>query len=183
MIAFEPLAERHFPLLYKWLMMPHVRRWWDTDVPWTPELIAAKYSHYARGVKRLELPSGVIEKPMHATIMTMEGKEIGYIQVYDKHDFPPRQGYDMQDLPKNLAAIDWYIGEIDYTNKGIGTNVLTLFLQEHVWKQFPAAFVEPDVENSAAIRVYEKVGFEKIKTIEDKGIVWMMKRKEKNMLS
>lgn len=30
-INFVPLADSHFPLLLKWLEMPHVKLWWDME--------------------------------------------------------------------------------------------------------------------------------------------------------
>ncbi|WP_341814613.1 hypothetical protein [Wolbachia endosymbiont (group A) of Chalcis sispes] len=38
-ITFKALKEEHFLLLLKWLETPHVKRWWDADINWTPELI------------------------------------------------------------------------------------------------------------------------------------------------
>lgn len=41
----------------------------------------------------------IIEKPMHAFIINCERVDIGYIQYYNKHDFPAEQGYDTSELP------------------------------------------------------------------------------------
>ena len=141
----------------------HVKKWWDTDINRTPELIEKKYSNYVKGFKRLELATQVIEKPMHAFIIKFDKVDIGYIQYYNKHDFPPEQGYDISELPENCAAIDWYIGELDYIGKGIGPQALNIFLNEFVFKTFENVFVDPGTANIGAIRAYEKVGFRKIK--------------------
>ncbi|MCA3628490.1 MAG: GNAT family N-acetyltransferase [Methylobacterium sp.] len=174
-ITFEKLQTTHFPLLLKWLMTPHVRAWWDSNVQWTAELITQKYGQYVKGYKRLTLPTGIIEKPMHAYIILQDKKQIGYIQFYNKHDFPSEYGYENLGLPVNLAAIDWYIGEAAYLRKGIGTKALTLFVDEYVLKNFDAVFVDPDTANIAGIRTYEKAGFSHIKTIGD--ISWMLMSK------
>ncbi|MFP3016806.1 MAG: hypothetical protein ACEY3L_20090 [Wolbachia sp.] len=47
-ITFKALKEEHFLLLLKWLETPHVKRWWDADINWTPELIEKKYSNYIK---------------------------------------------------------------------------------------------------------------------------------------
>lgn len=127
-IAFEALKKKHFPLLLRWLKMPRVKKWWDKDVNWTMELIEEKYSSYTKGFKCITLETQVIEKPMHAFIISYNGVDIGYIQYYNKHDFQSEQDYDISCLPKNLAAFDWYIGELEYVGKGIGSKVLSLFL-------------------------------------------------------
>lgn len=51
-----------------------------------------------KGFKRLALAAQVIEKSMHAFIINFDKTAIGYIQFYNKHDFPPEQGYDASDL-------------------------------------------------------------------------------------
>ena len=81
-------------MLLKWLETPHVKKWWDQNVKWTPELIQKKYSDYVKGFKILKLQNTVIKKPMHAFVIRVNGKSIGYIQYYNKHDFPPEQGYN-----------------------------------------------------------------------------------------
>ncbi|MGL9779560.1 acetyltransferase [Wolbachia pipientis] len=169
-ITFKALKEEHFLLLLKWLETPHVKKWWDADINWTPELIEKKYSNIS---KRLKLKTQIIEKPMHAFIINCDGVDIGYIQYYNKHDFLPEQGYDTSELPESCAAIDWYIGELDYVGKGIGPQALNIFLNEFVFKVSENAFVDPDTANVRAIRVYEKVGFKKIR--ESNGTILMIK--------
>jgi aminoglycoside 6'-N-acetyltransferase len=169
-ITFKALKEEHFLLLLKWLETPHVKKWWHADINWTPELIEKKYSNIS---KRLKLKTQIIEKPMHAFMINCDGVDIGYIQYYNKHDFLPEQGYDTSELPESCAAIDWYIGELDYVGKGIGPQALNIFLNEFVFKVSENAFVDPDTANVRAIRVYEKVGFKKIR--ESNGTILMMK--------
>ena len=54
-VIFKPLKREHFPLLLKWLETPHVKKWWDSDINWTLELIEKKYSSYTQGFKHLVL--------------------------------------------------------------------------------------------------------------------------------
>lgn len=173
MITFVPLQEKHFQLLLKWLETPHVKEWWDQDINWTPELIEKRYSNYVQGFKRLTLGEQVIEKPMHAFIINYDKVDIGCIQYYNKYDFPPELGYSTLELPESCAAIDWYIGELDYIGKGIGSQALSMFLNEFVFQTFENAFTDSETANVAAIRAYEKVGFKKIK--EENGVTLMIK--------
>jgi len=171
-MIFKLLKREHFPLLLKWLETPHVKKWWDSDINWTLELIEKKYSSYTKGFKHLVLETQIIKKPMHAFIINFNNVDIGYIQYYDRYDFPPEQGYDILNLPESCAAIDWYIGELNYIGKGIGTQALSIFFNEFVLKDFKNASVDPDTTNIGAIRVYEKVGFKKVK--ENNGITLMV---------
>lgn len=177
MITFKPLQKSHFPLLLKWLEIPHVKAWWDQDIHWTPELIQEKYGSYVQGIKRLILPHQVIEKPMHAFVICVDEKEIGYIQYYNAYDFPREQGYEVKELPTSLASIDLFIGEKEWIHKGIGAILIDAFLKEHVSTQFETCFVDPDTANLAAIRAYEKAGFQKVKTIKEGTITWMLRIK------
>lgn len=47
MIYLHPLKHEHLTLLLLWLEQPHVKKWWDTDIVWNYEKIAANklYNH------------------------------------------------------------------------------------------------------------------------------------------
>lgn len=162
-ITFESLAKKHFPLLLKWLEAPHVKVWWNDQVLWTLELIKNKYQCYITSTNSIQ-----------AYIIHMDSKPIGYIQYYDKHDFPREHDYAIE-LPPSCAGIDWYIGESDYVGRGIGTRTLELFLKTHVFTNFDNVFVDPDTPNVAAIRAYEKAGFKKINQAPSSKITLMIK--------
>ena len=174
-IAFEPLNKSHLSLLLHWLEAPHVKLWWDQDIKWTTELIQEKYGHYINGHKNLLLEDKTIEKPIHAFIIFFRRIPIGYIQYYNKRDFPSEQGYSASDLPASCAGIDWYIGEVEFTGKGIGTKVLDAFLKQYVFSLFDYVLVDPDTINTMAMRVYEKAGFEVIKEVNDGKITLMLR--------
>ncbi|CAF2028494.1 unnamed protein product [Rotaria magnacalcarata] len=162
-IAFAPLNESHLSLLLYWLETPHVKLWWDQDIKWTAELIQDKYAHYINGYKKFTIKEKTIEKPIHAFIILFKKMPIGYIQYYNKRDFPPEQEYDISELPASCAGLDWYIGEVEFTAKGIGTKALGTFLKEHVFSLFNHVLVDPDTTNTKAIHVYKKAGFTVIK--------------------
>ena len=169
-ITFIKLQQKHFPLLLRWLESPHVKEWWDQDIQYTSELINKKYISYTQEYKILDN----IKKPIHAFIIKVDNKPIGYIQYYDKYDFPPEQGYDVKELPESLAAIDFYIGEKSYLGRGIGTKALRFFLKKYVFKSFNTCFVDPNTTNKTAIRTYEKAGFITTKEIKELAITWMV---------
>lgn len=175
MISFLSLTNSHFPLLLKWLEAPHVKTWWDKDKKWNMELIKEKYTSYVKGYKRLKLKDRIIENPIHAFIIYSDNKPIGYIQYYNKYDFPSEQEYDISELPNSCAALDWYIGELNFINKGIGSQALALFIEQFVFKKFSNIFVDPDTVNIQAIRVYKKIGFIVIRKVNNNQITLMVK--------
>src|SRR5690606_1261255 len=118
----------HFPLLLKWLSTLHVRAWWDQGIEWTPGLINEKFDTYVHGYK---LEKG-IKKPLAAYIICLDSLEIGYIQLYNAHDFAREDDIALEGLPASLAAIDLFIGEKDFVGKGLGAKVLQQFLKDYV---------------------------------------------------
>ena len=169
-ITFMPLSESHFPLLLQWLESPHVKKWWDQHIHWTPELIQQKYGTYVKGYK---MENG-ISKPISAYIICIDEKPIGYIQIYNAYDFsrdPPLVG-----LPESLAAFDIFIGEADYLKRGLGPKAITIFLDQYA-VSYSHVFVNPDSANVAAIHAYEKAGFNKIEYQPNAKEIWMLRRK------
>jgi len=172
-ITFQPLQEAHLPLLLKWLETPHVKAWWDQDVQWTPKLIKEKFGTYVQGYKVEE----GLKKPMRAYIISIDDVPIGYIQLYNAHDFPREDNILLTDLPNSLAALDIFIGEEGYVGKGLGAKIMKQFLEEYVDPSYDACFVDPDTANIKAIRAYEKAGFKKVKTIKDGAVIWMVRER------
>ena len=171
--TFSMLTAAHFPLLFKWLETPHVKAWWDQDVQWTLPLIEEKFGDYTKGYK---LEKGQ-KKTICAFIICLDDEPIGYIQLYNVHDFPRDDGVSIDSLPSSCAAFDWYIGEYQYTGKGIGTRILNQFVQEHIFPKFDHIFVDPDTANRAAIRSYEKAGFVTTALANDGSISLMLRSK------
>lgn len=167
-ITFKPLSETDFPLLFKWLEMPHVKAWWDRDVKWTPALIQEKFGDYVRGVK---LENGV-SKTIHAYIICADDKPIGYIQMYNAYDFT--RSKPLTGLPSSLAAFDVLIGEEKYLKQGVGSKAIMQFLKKYA-DSYTHVFVDPESANIAAIRAYEKAGFRKFTEQPDVGEIWMIR--------
>ncbi|MGX6960358.1 MAG: GNAT family N-acetyltransferase [Rickettsia endosymbiont of Pentastiridius leporinus] len=116
-------------------------------------------------------------KEIKAYIIEIDQIPIGYIQIYNAYDF--QRSKPLINLPSKLAGIDFFIGEADYLNKGIGTLALKNFLENFVDKQFTHILVDPDSKNIAAIKTYEKVGFKIVQ--KNKSEILMLR--ELNFLS
>lgn len=166
-ITFEPLNESHFPLMLAWLESAHVKKWWDRDVVYTPDLIKEKYGDYVKGCKQV---NGV-NKSIHAYIICVNHQPIGYIQIYNAYDFP--RSKSLRGLPESLGAFDIFIGDEKYLRKNIGSQAITKFLSLYA-THYSYVFADPDLENVAAIRAYEKAGFKKVLEQNDTEEVWML---------
>lgn len=167
-MIFRRLAVSDFSLLLKWLKEPHVKAWWDKEIEWTSELIQEKYDTYVQGYK---LEKGK-RKKIDAYIICIDDTSIGYIQAYNAYDF--ERSIPLIGLPQSLAAIDMCIGAKEYLGKGIGSQALKEFLEFFCNHNYAFIFVDPEKENSAAIKMYEKVGFKKIRDDKSSDEVWML---------
>jgi RimJ/RimL family protein N-acetyltransferase len=168
-ITFEPLAKSHLSLLLRWLEAPHVKAWWDQGVHWTPKLIQEKYGSYIEGYK---IQDG-IQKEIHAYIIYIDTKPIGYIQFYNAYDFP--RSAPLIDLPPSLGAFDIFIGEENYIGKNVGSRAIVMFLDEYCTNKYTHIFADPDINNIVALNAYTKAGFKKIKESTETKEIWMLK--------
>lgn len=104
-LAFKELNKSHFLLLLKWLNTHHVKKWWDSDITYTIESVCEKYNSYAKGYKIVE----GIRKQLQCFIINYNQEPIGYIQIYNAHDFYEQNL--LLGLPKNLGTFYCFIGE------------------------------------------------------------------------
>ena len=67
----------------------------------------------------------------------------------------------------DIWAIDMWIGEPDFWEKGIGSKSLKL-LVDYIFKNLKAEkiIIDPHIDNPRAIHVYEKAGFKKVKILK-----------------
>ncbi len=170
-LNFRPLQLVHFPLLLKWINTKHVSRWWRENREWSLDDVIQKYETYCEGYK----VTGNSTKPIHAFIIEVHSQPIGFIQYYNANDFPRENGPLPQDLSENLAALDLFIGEPEFIGKGFGPLIIEAFLNDPVKLMFKACFVDPDCANKQAIRAYEKTGFQRISSVSNGKIMWMVK--------
>lgn len=95
-------------------------------------------------------------------IVYLQGKAIGYIQYYS---YTKDNNYGIEEI-QNAYGIDLFIGDPDLWGRGIGTQVLKEQCQ-WLFEQMQAKmiYIDPMTTNTRAIRVYEKIGFKKLKVI------------------
>ncbi len=143
MISFRAMQQSDISTVLHWLQQHHVSEYWFSVRNSTDDEIRKKYE------KRLK--EGIIE----LYIMMVNNQDIGLIQTYFLETGNP--------FRVNVPAkgIDLFIGEKEFLNKGFGSRLIELFLEEHVFDDPKVSFacIDPEVANERAIRVYEKCGF------------------------
>ncbi len=73
-----------------------------------------------------------------------------------------------------MGAFDIFIGEEEVLQQGLGSKAIVQLLKLH-GNQYSYIFADPDINNLAAIKCYEKAGFKKLSEQQDTGEVWMLK--------
>lgn len=140
-----------YNLLAKWLANPQVSQFYGEES--NLKNVIAKYSPRAKG-----------EDYVTPCIILHRKVPIGYMQYYELTP-KDRREYDF-DQRNKIYGLDLFIAQMKYRNRGIGTSLLKSTTQ-YLFRtlQANAIITDPHVENTRAIRVYEKVGFRKIRIL------------------
>jgi aminoglycoside 6'-N-acetyltransferase len=148
------MREEDLALARRWLLEPHVRRWWNDD----PE--------------ERDYPEGTLEEwrvaingddPTDMFLIAMEGRPIGVIQSY-RVDSYPDYVQEVGELAEPAFSLDVFIGEPELIGKGLGVVLLRAFLPP-MFERYRVDYcvIGPARSNVAAIRSYEKAGFRYLK--------------------
>ena len=170
-ILIRDFSESDLPIMLKWLTDDRVLEYYEgRDVRFTMETLAAHFLE--------EIPDGFR--------VTIEYRDmpIGYGQVYQLSG-EQFQEYDYPDSGSIVYAMDQFIGEPEYWNRGIGTAFLKMmasYLQ--TYKGAEIILLDPHADNHRAVRAYEKAGFRKVKLLPEHELhegkmedCWLMERK------
>ena len=156
------MRESDVPLARRWLLEPHVRRWWndDPDEHDYPEGTLAEWLKAVRGEDKTDM-----------FLIHLDGRPIGMIQSYRVQDYPDYVA-ELGPLRESAVSVDVFIGEPDLIGKGHGAALMRAFL--------PLAFdrytldycvIGPSKSNVAAIRSYEKAGFRYLKEYREEDTI------------
>ncbi|HWV24763.1 MAG TPA: GNAT family N-acetyltransferase [Thermomicrobiales bacterium] len=149
-IEFAPFdIQDALPYLVQWLADPDVRRWYDAGEP-TPENLSDKFAP---------------DPAKSRYTIQIDGYPVGYIQLYRLRDYSEYQR--QVGVDPDAVAIDLFIGDPAYRNRGWGANVLRACVDRIVFGQMNASLVmiAPDPANLRAVRSYGKAGFRSAKTV------------------
>jgi ribosomal protein S18 acetylase RimI-like enzyme len=156
-IAFRPLAEDDFALLFGWLARAHVKRWYAPEPRSFIEL-AARYR-----------PRTEAANPVRAFIIRVDGADAGYIQKYPLAPFPEyRRRLGLEGEP-GVMGMDLFLADEWRTGRGLGSFVIRRFAVDEVLADAAASacIAGPHEGNTQSIRAFERAGFRRWKTIEN----------------
>lgn len=154
-IAFRPLAPDDLQQVFLWLIRPHVVRGY-APAPSSFMEVVAKYG-----------PRTVAGNVVKSYIVTVDGRDAGYIQAYDVAAFPDYAA--LVGCPPGTASIDLFIGEPDFLHRGMGARVIDRFVRQVVFADAAvrACIGGPVEGNVASVRAFEKAGFRRWKVVRN----------------
>ncbi|MGP4073878.1 GNAT family N-acetyltransferase [Piscibacillus sp. B03] len=145
-LEVRKLDQKDIRFMAKWLSDDRVLEFYEgRDQPFDTEKVREDF---------LNEESDVV-----SCMVLFKGKEVGYIQFYEKK-------YSYTD--NDVYGIDQFIGEPTYWNMGIGTLLVSSMVNFLINKKGADVVVmDPQIRNSRAIRCYEKCGFKKVKMLPE----------------
>jgi RimJ/RimL family protein N-acetyltransferase len=143
-------------LLHQWLQRSHVRRWWNE-----PETFDGVVERYLPAVEGVE--------PTDSYIVLSGDAPIGYIQTY-RVEACSDYGR-LVDAEEGAAGVDLFIADSALTGRGVGTALLRQFVSEVVFADPAVTYciADPELDNRASVRAFEKAGFRVVKEFRDPG--------------
>jgi RimJ/RimL family protein N-acetyltransferase len=153
-VGFRPMTPEDLPIMHTWLQRDHVRRWW-TKYKTLDDVI----EHY--------LPAIEGRDPTDLYFILLDGEPAGFIQTYQVSDHPEYQR--LVDVEAGVAGVDLFLADEEDTGRGLGTRALEEFLRQVVFAapETNACVADPDIENRASLRAFEKTGFSAVRELVD----------------
>ena len=157
--AFAPLREDDLPIVRRWLLEPHVKRWWDDGVksPY-PDAAIEDYRDAIQG-----------RDPTYHYIAEIDARPVGMFQHYRIADDPDYA--EVLALGEDAVGVDLFIGEPDLIGRGHGPRMIVQFLRDIAFPfhSIDVCVIGPSVKNVAAIHAYQKAGFRALREVQVPG--------------
>jgi len=140
-------------LVRRWLEEPHVAQWW-------PE----------REKQAQSIAEHLSEPSMRCLILQIDGRDVGYLQVYDPHHEPctapdgTKISHPYRDQPPGTRGIDLFIGEATWLGRGHGPRLVARVLRDLFAAGAPCVVTDPDPTNCNSIAAFSKAGFRALET-------------------
>lgn len=173
---FKPLHENDLELIHHWFQEETIKESYARGRSFTLEDIKNKY-----------LPRIAGQENVPSFIAYHNNNPIGFIQYYCITENSLPEGVRSYNnplfkkySPNELAGIDCFIATAENRGKGLGCEIINNLITEFLLN-FKAIIVDPNKNNEAAIRCYEKAGFETSTYSEDSDYLVMLKTTHQSM--
>jgi aminoglycoside 6'-N-acetyltransferase len=152
-ITFRPIARSDYPMLRRWLLTPHVARWWPDDS--SDEGLEEMYGGCIEGTEAAQV-----------FIAQRAGHAIGLVQRFRISAYPQyrEEIAALTDIPAGTSSIDYLIGPTDAIGRGWGSELIRAFTAR-LWQDDVDAMsviVPVHAKNIPSWRVLESAGFRRV---------------------
>jgi RimJ/RimL family protein N-acetyltransferase len=153
-VGFRRLTKADLPLLHEWLQREHVQFWWRER-----ESYDAVVRHY--------LPAIEGSDPTDLYLILVDGRPAGFIETYVISDYPDYQR--LVEVEEGVAGVDLFLADPELTGRGLGSTAIGEFVRDVVFAspRTHACVADPDSENQASLRAFEKAGFVRVRDFVD----------------
>lgn len=154
------MREDDFALARRWLLEPHVKRWWNDDPTEHdyPEGTLAGWREAIRGAD-----------PTDMFLIHLDGRPIGAIQSYVVQDYPDYVA-EVGALDERALSVDLLIGDPELIGRGHGPALLRAFVEIEIERRgIDYCVIGPARANVAAIHAFEKAGFRPLRPYREEG--------------
>ncbi len=153
-ISVGYLQKQDIPYMVKWLSDPRVLQFYEgRDNEFNEESVQKKFLNRNDDVSRC--------------LVEYQGEKVGYIQFYPLNP-QDKENLGYVDEAERIYGIDQFIGESSDWNKGLGTKlvktVVSYLIKNH---NADRVVLDPRVDNTRAIRCYQKCGFSSVKVLHE----------------
>ncbi|WNV86909.1 GNAT family N-acetyltransferase [Umezawaea sp. Da 62-37] len=153
MITWRRLAEADFPLLRRWLLEPHVARWWNHET--TPEAVERDFGPATRG-----------EEPSEDLLVFLDGTPFAFVQRCRFGAYPEyiAELAPVLEVDGECVSVDYLIGDPTLVGLGLGPRVIAAIVAA-TWTDYPDApsvVVPVSAANRASWRALEKAGLSRV---------------------
>lgn len=155
-LHFRPLVEADLPTMHTWLNEPGVVRWWEgDDVSW--QAVVDDYG-----------PNE--DENYEHWIALIDDEPVGWIQCGPIRNEPEAASWFRLGVDEHSAGIDYLIGALDARGRGLGSAMISQFVDEIVFGRHPEwtqVAADPYDANIASCKALENAGFHSLGLIED----------------
>ncbi len=152
-LSFRKICVEDAEMIRNWIKSNEfTRHWYYFDK--TPRLATIKN----------KIEKKYTEPRTKAMIVLVDNQPMGYIQSY------PVDGCgawaNKVRVADNMVSIDYFIGDLNYIHKGIGSKMILEYIEQIIKKEgYSVAMISPDPKNIANCKCVEKCGFRYVKTV------------------
>ncbi len=128
------------------MQRPHVHEWWSDH-----STLAEVADHYGPAIDGVD--------PTDHYIVLLDRSAVGFIETYLIADHPEWEATIAAE--PGAVGVDLFIADPELIGKGLGTRLLREFVDEVAFARPEAThcLADPDAENVASLRAFEKAGF------------------------